>query len=159
MDDFMTTTMTPIKQALQKLFVRIKKLHGNPGYIAMGMAVGVFVSFTPTIPFHTIIAIALAFLLKGSKPAAAIGVWLANPLTIPFFYYISFKMGTLLIARPIPFDIKFESIKGLISLGVDVTAAMVLGGAILGILPSIAVYVLTYHFMSVVRRKATKQRG
>jgi len=44
---------------------RAKTLQGDPHYIAMGMAIGVFVSITPTVPFHTIIAIALAFILKG----------------------------------------------------------------------------------------------
>ena len=40
--------------------------------MAMGTAVGVFVAFTPTIPFHTILTIALAFVFRGSKPAALI---------------------------------------------------------------------------------------
>ena len=76
---------------------RFKKLQGEPPYIAMGMAVGVFVSITPTIPFHTVIAIALAFILRGSKPAAAIGVWFCNPVTLPLFYLASYKTGMFLL--------------------------------------------------------------
>jgi len=150
----MAATSTSLKDRLKALFVRIKELHGDPRYIAMGMAIGVFVGVTPTIPFHTIIAIALAFIIRGSKPAAAIGVWFANPLTIPFFYIGSFKLGTLILNKPIPFDVKFESITALLTLGIDVTIAMIVGGAILGILPAIVAYILTYRIMTTVREKA-----
>jgi uncharacterized protein (DUF2062 family) len=154
----MTTAKISFKDRFRSLVERIKKLQGDPGYIAMGMAIGVFVGVTPTIPFHTVIAVALAFVLKGSKPAAAIGVWFANPVTIPIFYIGSFKLGTLILNKPIPFDVKFESIKELMTLGLDVTIAMVVGGAILGIIPAIASYFLTYRFMVIVREKAKKRK-
>ena len=154
----MTTAKISFKDRLRSLVDRIKKLQGDPRYIAMGMAIGVFVGVTPTIPFHTIIAIALAFVLKGSKPAAAIGVWFANPITIPIFYVGSFKLGTLILNKPIHFDVKFESIKELMNLGLDVTIAMVVGGALLGILPAILAYILTYRFMVMVREKSRKKK-
>ncbi len=154
----MTTAKISYKDRLRSLVDRIKKLQGDPRYIAMGMAIGVFVSVTPTIPFHTIIAIALAFALKGSKPAAAIGVWFANPITIPIFYIGSFKLGTLILNKPIPFDTKFESIKELMTLGLDITIAMVVGGALLGILPAILAYILTFRLIAAVREKARKKR-
>jgi len=154
----MAATTTSLKDRLKALFVRIKELQGDPRYIAMGMAIGVFVGVTPTIPFHTVIAIALAFILRGSKPAAAIGVWFANPITIPFFYIGSFKIGTLILNKPIPFDTKFESITALMTLGLDVTIAMIVGGAVLGILPAIGAYILTYRIMTTVRQKALNRK-
>ena len=153
----MATTTTSIKDRLKALFVRLKELQGDPRHIAIGMAIGVFVGVTPTIPFHTVIALALAFIFRGSKPAAAIGVWFANPVTIPVFYIGSFKLGTLILNKPIPFDVKFESITELMSLGLDVTIAIIVGGAILGILPAIIVYILTYRIMIRVREKAKKR--
>lgn len=153
----MATTTPSIKDRLKALFVRLKELQGDPRYIAIGMAIGVFVGVTPTIPFHTVIALALAFIFRGSKPAAAIGVWFANPVTIPIFYIGSFKLGTLILNKPIPFDVKFESITELMSLGLDVTIAMIVGGAILGILPAIIAYILTYRIMTRVREKAKKR--
>jgi uncharacterized protein (DUF2062 family) len=147
-----------LKDRIKSLWNNVKKLQGEPRYIAMGMAIGVFIGITPTIPFHTIIAIALAFILKGSKPAAAIGVWIANPVTIPFFYIGSFKVGKLLLNRPIPFDIRFESITELLSLGFDVTIAMVIGGALLGIVPGIISYIVTYKFFSAVHLKVLQKK-
>jgi uncharacterized protein (DUF2062 family) len=148
----------PLKERFKSFWHKIKKLQGEPRYIAMGMAIGVFIGITPTIPFHTILAIALAFILKGSKPAAAIGVWIANPITIPIFYIGSFKIGTLLLDKPIPFDVKFESIQELLSLGLDVTLAMVVGGAILGIVPGIVSYYVTYKFFTALRAKIRQKR-
>ncbi len=147
-----------LKNRLKAFFVRIKELQGDPRYVATGMAIGVFVGVTPTIPFHTIIAIALAFILRGSKPAAAIGVWFANPITIPFFYIGSFKIGKLILNKPIPFGVEFEPITALMTLGLDVTIAMILGGAILGILPTIIAYSLTYRIMTRVREKSRNKR-
>ena len=154
----MTATKKSLKDRLKDLFVRIKELQGDPRYVATGMAIGVFVGVTPTIPFHTLIAIATAFILRGSKPAAAIGVWFANPITIPIFYIGSFKVGTLILNRPIPFDVKFESISALMTLGLDVTIAMIVGGAVLGILPAIVAYILTYRIVTTVREKARKRK-
>jgi uncharacterized protein (DUF2062 family) len=154
----MTTSKASIKERLKALFIRVKELQGDPRYIANGMAIGVFVGVTPTIPFHTVIALALAFVFRGSKPAAAIGVWFANPVTIPFFYIGSFKLGTMILNKPIPFDVKFESITELMALGLDVTIAMIAGGAILGILPAVIAYILTYRIMIRVREKARSRK-
>jgi len=59
---------------------RVKKFQGDPHFVAMGMAIGVFVAATPSMPFQTAIAVALAFILRSSKAAAAIAVWLSNPI-------------------------------------------------------------------------------
>ena len=130
---------------------RVKKLHGDPNYVAMGMAIGVFVSITPTIPFHTVIAITLAFVLKGSKPAAAIGVWLCNPVTAPLFYLGSYKVGMFILGKSAPFDAKYESILELMKLGMDVTLAMITGGVVLGILPGIAAFFITRKIITKIR--------
>ena len=134
---------------------RVKKLHGDPHYVAMGMAIGVFISITPTIPFHTIIAVALACIFRGSKAAAALGVWFCNPLTAPLFYWGSYKAGMLFLGNQGPLNVKFESILELIKLGADVTMAMIMGGVILGILPGIAAYFLTRKIFLTIRSRKT----
>jgi hypothetical protein len=105
------------KYNLREFFKRVKKLEGDPHYISMGMAIGVFVSITPTMPFHTATAVALAFILRGSKAAAAIGVWFCNPITAPFFYLGSYKLGMYILGHSTPFDVKYESVFELLELG------------------------------------------
>ena len=153
----------PLRERLRLFLIRIRDLQGEPRYVATGMAIGVFVAVTPTIPFHTVIALALAFILKGSKPAAVIGSWFSNPLTIPLLYYGSFKIGTLLLGEPPPYDVHFESIPDLLELGLDVTLAMLIGGVLLGIIPAVIAYVVTYRVVKRlrerVRRKEQVDRG
>jgi hypothetical protein len=147
----------PLKKRLRIFLMRIGELQGEPRYIAMGMAIGVFVAVTPTIPFHTIIALALAIILKGSKPAAIIAVWFSNPLTIPALYYGSFKIGTLLRGESMPYDIQFESIPELLDMGLDVTLAMLLGGALLGIIPAVTTYFVTFRVFIKLRDRSRQR--
>jgi hypothetical protein len=142
----------------RELVKRIKKLPGDPHYIAMGMAIGVFVGITPTMPFHTVIAVALAFFLRGSKAAAAIGVWFGNPISAPFFYLGSYKIGIFIFGHPAPFDLKYESVLELLKLGMDVTIAMIAGGIILGILPGFASYFITRKFITTIQSRKAARR-
>jgi len=141
------------KHSIREFIDNAKTLQGDPHYVAMGMAIGVFIGITPTIPLHTVIAVALAFVLRGSKPAAIIGVWCANPITIPLFYWASYEVGMFLLGKSIPFDVNYKSIGELMELGLDVTVAMIAGGAILGILPGIAAYFITRKIFTKIRSR------
>jgi uncharacterized protein len=141
------------KYNIRELVECVKKLKGDPHYIAMGMAIGVFVSITPTMPFHTVIAVALAFIFRGSKAAAAIGVWFCNPISAPFFYLGSYQAGMFILGRSAPFNEKYESVLELLKLGADVTMAMVIGGIILGILPGFASYFITRKIITTIRSR------
>ncbi|MFO7751870.1 MAG: DUF2062 domain-containing protein [Desulfobacteraceae bacterium] len=88
-----------MKKKTELLIKKIKKLQGDPHSVALGMAIGVFVGVTPTIPLHTVIAVAMAYILKCSKPAAALGVWVCNPFTVVFFYFASYKAGVALFGE------------------------------------------------------------
>jgi len=123
------------------------------------MAIGIFVAATPTIPFHTLIAVTLAFLLKGSKPAAAIGVWASNPLTMPFLYLGAYKMGKLILGHRIPMLGAQASLIDLFKMGFSTTGAMILGGALLGIVPAVVAYYLTRRIITRVRRRARRAGG
>ncbi|MGD9006577.1 MAG: DUF2062 domain-containing protein [Desulfobacteraceae bacterium] len=146
------------KQRLNALYIKFKSLNGDPHYVAMGMAVGVFVAVTPTIPFHMAIAVALAFALKASKPAAVIGVWFSNPITVPPLYYGSYKLGMLMLGCSDGPDPPVLSLQELLKQGVDVTIAMIIGGAVLGIVPATASYFVTRYFFRKLRarRRAKK---
>lgn len=149
------------RRRLNAFYARVKSLQGDPHYVAMGMASGVFVAVTPTIPFHTVLALAFAFVLKGSKPAAAIGAWFCNPLTIGPFYLGSYQLGMLMLGREISIDLEVISFQDLLAMGADVALAMVVGGALLGIVPAIAAYFLTLHMFRKIRarRKQAHQTG
>ena len=73
-----------IKKNIGLFVEKVGKLHGDLHYAGFEMAIGVFVAMSPTIFFRTILAIALAVLFKASKPAAIIGAWVSNRVTIVF---------------------------------------------------------------------------
>jgi uncharacterized protein (DUF2062 family) len=141
-----------LKQRVQSFVTRFKELPGSPDHIAKGMAAGIFVGTTPTIPFHTLLAIALAIILGGSKRAAAVGVWLGTPI-VPFLYLSSYKVGTFFLSDLPPLEVKAISLSEVLSLGLDVTCAMLIGGVIVGILPGVAAYFITRKIFTTIRFK------
>ena len=139
-------------------FVRqLKELREKPHEISLGIAIGVFIGITPTIPFHMVLAVFLALLLRASKLAAILGVWVANPLTIPIFYYASYRLGRFVLGMPemtMPTDYSFISIA---KLSGNAAVAMLHGGVLLGILPALLAYVLTLRFTSSPRFQGRKR--
>jgi uncharacterized protein (DUF2062 family) len=141
------------KKKIRNFIQKAKTLQGDPKYIAKGIAIGVFVGITPTIPLHTGIAIALSFLFKASKPAAVIGVWAGNPVTVPFIYMGSYKIGMLLIGKHAVLDKSYFTIQGLLHHGIKTTVAMILGGMILGIIPAIASYFISLNIFTAIHER------
>lgn len=76
---------------------RVMRLAGSPHAIALGVAIGVFSAFTPLLGLHILIALAIALPLGANLIAAALGTAFANPLTIPFIWASSYKLGRMLI--------------------------------------------------------------
>jgi len=67
--------------------------------LAMGVAVGVFVSFAPTIGFQPFAAILLAILLNGNKLVAIAVTSISNPLTFFPIFYPSYRLGAWIFGR------------------------------------------------------------
>ena len=153
----------------------IKTLNGDPHYIALGFAIGVFVAVTPTVPFHTVLAVALAFLLRASKPAALISVWISNPFTVVFLYLASYKAGYLFfndtdlavqsrvnlienLESNMGFSHKIRYLGEFIVNKMDVFLIMNLGGLILGLPMGIAAYFIVRGSFVRLRKKQTEQK-
>jgi uncharacterized protein (DUF2062 family) len=135
---------------IQQWTNRVKNFSGDPHFVAMGMAIGVFVAATPTMPFQTAIALALAIILRSSKAAAAIGVWLSNPITFPFFYLASYKIGTLLFGISVSYDAGSKPVH-ILKMGADITIAALTGGIIIGLFLAVATYFITRKIYTKIR--------
>ena len=147
-----------LEKKIKNWLKRTKALHGEPRYVAMGMAVGIFVSATPTIPFQTLIAVAICLVVRGSKTAAAVGVWLSNPLTIPLFYLGSYKTGAMLLGISNDHAITSYNAADMLELGVDITVAAVAGGIMIGIILGVVAYFLTFRAVTKIRSREKKHR-
>ena len=76
---------------------RVWRLAGSPHSIALGFVVGVFVSFTPYLGLHFLIAGLIAWMLGGSIIASALGTFFGNPLTFPLIWGSTYKLGNVLL--------------------------------------------------------------
>jgi hypothetical protein len=143
---------------LRRLFryhwLKFRRLQDDPRKIAGGMALGVFIAFTPTIPFHMVGALALAAVLRVSPVSAFLGIQICNPLTIPAIYLAAYKVGQFLLYRgkPLVFPETFSFDAWFCVLWQGGVALQV-GGVILAVPPAIVSYFLTLWIVQRYRRR------
>jgi hypothetical protein len=148
------------KRSLRLLYLRLMRLKGQPEEIAGGMAIGVFVGMTPTVPLHTVLAVSIAFLLRKSKLAAAAGVWISNPLFLPLVYFLDYKVGRAIIGKTVPsLAVSDFSISHLIKMGWEISYPMFIGGFITGLLFAVPSYFITKQLILLYRKKRGKRSG
>ena len=82
---------------------KITKIKDFPESVAIGMAWGVAVSFTPLLGFHLIICYLGTWLMKGNLIAATVGTIIGNPWTFPFIFYLDYKVGTTIYLNRIDY--------------------------------------------------------
>ena len=67
----------------------------SPERVAAAVALGVGVGLSPFIGFHFILAIVLAFLFRLNKLDTVLGSFVGNPWTLPPFFALGYRPGTL----------------------------------------------------------------
>ena len=143
------------------------RLRGEPHELSIGMSFGIFSGMLPIIPFHTAFAVALALFFKGSKIAAAIGVWVSNPLNWYILYYLNYRIGAFILGlseNHKGFSSLMESIrnmgeglsllKEIVGASSSIIAAFVIGGILMGIcasLPSYFIFLRLFRFINTWR--------
>jgi uncharacterized protein (DUF2062 family) len=99
------------RRSTRYLAHRIARMPGTPASIAVGFACGVAVVFTPFVGFHLVIALVLAWIVRGSPLAAAIGTLASNPWTIPVILVGTYKLGARMLGAQshhhLPRDVNF----------------------------------------------------
>jgi len=155
------------RRASRYYYLRFIRLSGHPSVLARGVAVGTFIGITPTIPFHTILALIFAIILRGSKVTALLAaVIVSNPLTFFLQYYFSWKIGNWFTPAEHSWDevsglldavVNGENYRGaftvLAEIGLDSLVILIGGGIILATPFTIAFYVLTYMFFRSINKK------
>lgn len=115
-------------------YLRVLRQKASPHNIALGVALGVFVGFLPIIPFQTVAVLALAFLFRGNKVAAAISTVISNPFNVIPFYTLLYMVGRVFLPLEVPdFDPGRLEMRELIATGWDFFAIMCVGGVVLGV--------------------------
>ena len=165
------TPLNSIKRFIRYNIIRIKRLSGNPRALAGGIAIGVLIGLTPTIPLHTPLILALALFTRTSVVAGIIVSWLVcNPLTFIPIYYISVLLGNHLT----PYEINFQRIQLLLNhltdgssfqaslglltaLGFESLIVLLVGGFVFALPFSFLSYYLAVPFF--IKRQEKKKRN
>jgi uncharacterized protein (DUF2062 family) len=149
-----------LSRTLRYHWLKFKRLQGDPRKLAWGMALGVFIGITPTVPFHTIMALTLAPLLRISPVTTYLGIWVMNPLTMGPLYYAAYKVGKLLLAQRSPVIPAVFDFQTRLEILWKNGLALQLGGLIIAIPAAILSYFLTLWVVQRYRQqKARKAAG
>ncbi|MFP4106836.1 MAG: DUF2062 domain-containing protein [Phycisphaerae bacterium] len=147
-----------------KDFVIFRVLHANdtPHRIALGMAIGIFVTWTPTIGFQMLITLGLCLLFRANKAVGVPVVWISNPFTVIPIYGTNYALGCVLTGRKIgKFDVIESAMKtsgGWWDKAVawaertwDIALPLWVGSVVIGLILSTGMYFLTYYSVLAYR--------
>ncbi len=79
---------------------RAIRLEGSAHSIALGLAVGGFVSANPFLGTHILWAGVITYFIGGNFLAAVLGTWVGNPLSFPFIWLATYKSGSFILGLP-----------------------------------------------------------
>jgi len=154
-------------RAARYYYLKFLRLQGDPHSLALGVAVGLFVGITPTIPLHTALILILAWILRGNILAALIAATaISNPLTWLPQYYFCWRLGSWLLPGRLSWP-RIQELLGLLTsgtgfkeslallgqLGLEAVAVMLVGGVLLAIPFTCAGYILSFKFFRALRKK------
>ena len=110
--------MIEATRALTKRWLdALPHVHDTPERTARAYALGVFLGFSPFLGLHTIIAIALAFMLRLNRVAVLLGVYSNLPWIIGAYYLATTMLGAALLRTTLPPDLS-ERLRDMLQLSV-----------------------------------------
>jgi hypothetical protein len=85
---------------VERFFIyRVLSLDDTPHRIALGVAIAVFVTWTPTVGLQMLLTVAVATLLRANKLVGLPFCWLSNPATFVPIYIPNYWVGCKLLGR------------------------------------------------------------
>ncbi|GAB4246848.1 MULTISPECIES: DUF2062 domain-containing protein [Deferrisoma] len=142
------------------LYYRCVRLHGKPREVAFGLALGLLVGFSPTMGFQMVIAVVLATLLGQNKLAAALGVWITNPLTAPVIYSLTYSVGAWILGMPLrPPEGFWHALTDVGNLTHHIFAPLWIGGFVVGIPVAALGWWITYEAVIAYRLKVKHRKA
>ena len=127
--------------------------------LALSVAVGVFIGFTPTIGFQTILCYLFARTFNKSFMAAFIGSCFpaGTPWQIPLVYFLGYKFGVLMLGREAFGNVSLSYLKLLSGKQIIVLLGkpLLLGSFSLAVLGGLVSYPIALIFFKKTRKEQT----
>lgn len=70
----------------------------NRRAVTRALLVGLFIAFIP-MPAQMVAVVVLAPMMRYNVFISLLMVWLTNPITMPFIYYIEYELGSLVLMQ------------------------------------------------------------
>ena len=91
-------TNNKIKAFIKKYKIPSEYLSVNRKAISRGVLIGLFWAFIP-MPMQMLAVLAMTPFIKFNVPIAISMVWLSNPISMPFMYYMEYQTGNFLLGN------------------------------------------------------------
>ncbi|MEM7063136.1 MAG: DUF2062 domain-containing protein [Cyanobacteria bacterium P01_B01_bin.77] len=141
-----------LRRLVRYIYIRFIRLQSHPQAIAKGLAAGVFAGSYPLFGLQTFMGVAIAAAIDGNKIVAAAGTWISNPLTYVPIYAFNYQIGRWLLGQSANTSLTNQSPQEWMSLGFDITIALMVGSTLVGIILAI----ISYYTSLRLARKARK---
>lgn len=154
-------------RSLRYGYLRIVRIKAPAESIALGLALGVFAGCMPFLSLQMVIAVSLAFVLRASKIAAALGTWWTNPFNWALVFPLFYMLGRVFVPGEVALlsigDLAQLSLSELFQRGWKWLLITTLGGVIAGIPMAMLTYIFTlrgvrmYHNARAARRRERRR--
>ncbi len=94
-----------LDQFIKKYKLPKEYLSINRKSVSRAVFWGLLIGFIP-MPFQMLAVLALTPFTKFNVPIAISMVWLSNPFTMPFMYYMEYQTGNFLLDNPPLHDVE-----------------------------------------------------
>ncbi|MAV86138.1 MAG: ATP-binding protein [Gammaproteobacteria bacterium] len=107
--------------------------HLNRNSVSLAFGIGIFCAFIP-LPIQTIATVFLSLAIGANLPLALTVIWISNPFTIPPMFFLTYKLGSILLNSTIEdFNVELNW-QWFSNLGSDILFPLFLGSFLCGIL-------------------------
>jgi len=128
----------------------------NRKSITKGVLIGLFWGFIP-MPMQMLAVVAMTPFFKFNVPIAISMVWLSNPLTMPFMYYMEYQTGNFLLGTEGVNDIEY-TLDWLYHNFWDIFKPLYLGTAVYSIgVSTIIYYIINFLWIISMRNERPKK--
>jgi uncharacterized protein (DUF2062 family) len=139
------------------LYLKLLRVRGTPSQIARGLGVGVFSGMLPMFGLQTVIALALAFMVRGNKLIAVLGTWVSNPFTDIPIHLFNFQVGRWLLGVSNQPFVEIKSWQDLLNQGFQVVGIWLLGGTTMGLITGLLSYWLGFYLAAHLQNKRQRR--
>ncbi|MEP0901104.1 DUF2062 domain-containing protein [Nodosilinea sp. FACHB-13] len=148
------TTQPQWRRQLRYLYLRFLRLQGTSEQLARGMASGIFSGCFPLFGFQILIGVAVATVLKGNRMMAAAATWISNPFTYVPIFAFNYQVGLWLLGGSATqaFD-DLDTLKSWMDMGTEVSARLMLGSTVVGLVAGVASYFVGLPLIQRVRSR------